>query len=77
MAYITIESGADGGVRTLHESVSCNDLDSQIFCDHLVERVRWAVEDTLPPRREPAKASGATLTDGMRDALNPFQIGGA
>ena len=77
MAYITIETGADGGCRTLHESLSCNDLDNQVFCDHLIERVRWAVEDTVRPSAEPASAPGATLTSGIRDTLNPRRTGGA
>jgi hypothetical protein len=60
MAYITIETDTDGGLRTLHESLSCNDLDNQVFSDHLVERLRWAVEDTVTP------ASG-TRDGGRRD----------
>jgi hypothetical protein len=60
MAYITIETDTDGGFRTLHESLSCNDLDNQVFSDHLVERLRWAVEDTVTPPREPETAAGPT-----------------
>jgi hypothetical protein len=71
MAYITIEADTDGGARTLHESLSCEDLDSQLFADHLVERVRWAVEDTVAPPEEPETAAPATLASGVLDALDP------
>jgi hypothetical protein len=75
MAYITIKTDTDGGLRTLHERVSCNDLDNQLFCEHLVERLRWAVEDTVPSPRDQAErgsgtAAGATLTSGILDALD-------
>ena len=71
MAYITIETKADGGFRTLHESLSCNDLDNQVFSDHLIERLRWAVEDTATPPQESGTAAGAALTTGILDAPNP------
>jgi hypothetical protein len=71
MAYITIETDTDGGLRTLHESVSCEDLDNQVFSDHLVERLRWAVQDTEPVPREPQKAAAATLIGGIFEALDP------
>jgi hypothetical protein len=71
MAYITIETDTDGGFRTLHESLSCNDLDNQVFSDHLIERLRWAVEDTATPPREQGTVAGATLTSSIVDAPNP------
>jgi hypothetical protein len=71
MAYITIETDTDGGFRTLHENVSCEDLDNQTFSDHLVERLRWAVEDTLTPLPDSRAAAGATLTGGVLAALDP------
>jgi hypothetical protein len=71
MAYITIETDTDGGLRTLHENVSCEDLDNQVFSDHLVERLRWAVEDTVPVPGEPQKAAATTLAGGIIDALDP------
>ena len=71
MAYIIIETDTDGGFRTLHESLSCNDLDNQIFSDHLIERLRWAVEDTVTPPREPGPPAGATLTSSILDPPNP------
>jgi hypothetical protein len=48
MAYITIKTNNHGGFRTLHERVSRDDLDDGIFCERLIERMRWAVEDTDP-----------------------------
>ncbi|MGZ6564796.1 MAG: hypothetical protein ACXVH3_36495 [Solirubrobacteraceae bacterium] len=45
MAYITIETNTHEGLITLHERVVPSDMDSEFFCAHLVERLRWAVED--------------------------------
>ena len=71
MAYITIETDVDGGCRTLHERLSSEDLDNQVFSDHLIERVRWAVQDTVAPSGESATAPAATLTAGTLAALDP------
>lgn len=49
MAYITIKSNADEGSMTLRESVLPSDLESEFFCKHLVERLRWAVQDAHAP----------------------------
>jgi len=49
MAYITIKSNADEGSMTLRESVAPSDLESEFFCKHLVERLRWAVQDAHAP----------------------------
>jgi hypothetical protein len=45
MAYITIETNTDEGVITLQERLAPGDMESEHFCAHLVERLRWAVED--------------------------------
>jgi len=56
MAYISITANkvtankAEGST-TLQERVLSSDLESELFCTHLVERLRWAVEDTQ--EREP------------------------
>ena len=44
MAYITITS-TDEGFMTLQEGIAPSDMESELFCTHLVERLRWAVED--------------------------------
>jgi hypothetical protein len=51
MAYISITANKDEGSTTLQERVLSSDLESELFCTHLVERLRWAVEDTQ--EREP------------------------
>jgi hypothetical protein len=74
MAYITIETDDHGGLRTLHERLSSDDLDNPLFCDRLVERLHWAVEDTDPERDMLASAPpGATLFGALATALNPHQ----
>src|SRR4051812_20820000 len=50
MAYISIKTDDGGGLRTLHERVTPADFDNEVFCAHLVARLRWAVEDTCTPR---------------------------
>ena len=52
MAYITIETNTDDGLVTLRERVVPSDMESEFYRAHLVERLRWAVEDahrTPPP----------------------------
>jgi hypothetical protein len=44
MAYITI-TNTDEGFMTLREGIAPSDMESEFFCAHLVERLRWAVED--------------------------------
>jgi len=44
MAYITI-TNTDEGVMTLQEGIAPSDMESEFFCAHLIERLRWAVED--------------------------------
>jgi hypothetical protein len=74
MAYITIETDNHGGVRTLHERLSCDDLDNALFCERLVERMQWAVEDTDPERTRMSSAPpGATLSGAILTALDPRQ----
>ena len=48
MAYISIKTNEDEGSMTFQERVLSSDLESEFFCTHLVERLRWAVEDTRP-----------------------------
>jgi hypothetical protein len=45
MAYITIETNTAEGLITLQERLAPSDMQSEFFCTHLVERLRWAVED--------------------------------
>ena len=45
MAYITIKTNRDEDSMTLFERVLPSDLESEFFCRHLVERLRWAVAD--------------------------------
>ena len=45
MAYITININADEDSMTLKEHIASSDMESEFFCTHLVERLRWAVED--------------------------------
>lgn len=72
MAYITIEADDHGGVMTLHERLSTDDLGSALFCDRLVERMQWAVEDTEPEREMPASApAAATLSGAIATAVDP------
>jgi hypothetical protein len=44
MAYITI-TNTEEGFMTLWEGIAPSDMESEFFCAHLVERLRWAVED--------------------------------
>ena len=54
MAYITITNEEEG--MTLREGISPTDMKSEFFCAHLVERLRWAVEDAhVSP--QPARGS--------------------
>jgi hypothetical protein len=46
MAYITIKNNSPEGFMTLQERVLPSDLESELYCTHLVERLRWAVNDT-------------------------------
>ena len=45
MAYITIRTNVDEDVFTWRERVMPSDLESEFSCTHLVERLRWAVQD--------------------------------
>lgn len=45
--YIVIEPDADAGTWTLKERVTPDDMDSKLFCNHLVERLRWAIADVV------------------------------
>ena len=45
MAYITIETNTDEGLVTLRERVVPSDMESEFYRAHLVERLRWAVDD--------------------------------
>jgi hypothetical protein len=74
MAYISIETDNQGGLRTLHERLSSDDLDNALFCDRLIERMQWAVEDTDPERTGLSSApTGATLSGAILTALDPRQ----
>ena len=45
MAYITIETNTHEGLVTLRERVVPSDMESEFYRAHLVERLRWAVDD--------------------------------
>ena len=64
MAYITIETNTDEGLITLQERVVPSDMESEFFCAHLVERLRWAVEDAHGSGAmvEPDRERGSRLT---------------
>ena len=75
MAYITIKTNMDEGPITLHERVVPSNMESEFFCGHLVERLRWAVEDahvTVPQPSSIAttaidrRGSGSTPRAGRR-----------
>jgi hypothetical protein len=55
MAYITIKTNTDEALITLQERVVPSDMMSEFFCAHLVERLRWAIEDAhvAPALAEP------------------------
>jgi hypothetical protein len=58
MAYITIKTNPDEDSLTLQERLLPSDLESEFFCAHLVERLRWAVEDA-----DRARSSVAAVGD--------------
>jgi hypothetical protein len=74
MAYITI-TNTDEGFMTLREGIAPSDMESEFFCAHLVERLRWAVEDahvaptpapsqddnSHRPTRQRVRAAGVTV----------------
>jgi hypothetical protein len=45
MAYITIKTNTDDGPVLLQKRLAPSDMESEFYCAHLVERLRWAVED--------------------------------
>jgi hypothetical protein len=45
MAYITIKTNTHEGLMIFQERLLPSDMESEFFCAHLVERLRWAVED--------------------------------
>jgi len=61
MAYITIKTDADEGSMTLQEEVLPSDLESEFFCTHLVERLRWAVEDAHRAGHGAARATASDI----------------
>ena len=61
MAYITIKTNTDDGLITLQERVMPGDMESEFFCAHLVERLRWAVADAHAATSDPT----ASLTRAM------------
>ena len=63
MAYITITNEEE--VMTLCEGILPSDMESEFFCAHLVERLRWAIEDahvTSRPVQATACVYGLTGT---------------
>jgi hypothetical protein len=45
VAYIIIETDTEEGAWTLKERVTPEDMRSEFFCNHLVQRLRWAIAD--------------------------------
>ena len=45
MAFVTIKTNTNEDSMTLQELIAPSDMESEFFCTHLVERLRWAVED--------------------------------
>jgi hypothetical protein len=64
MAYITIKTNTDEGLITLQERVVPSDMESEFFCAHLIERLRWAVEDAYVTVPQPSSiaTTGHRLT---------------
>ena len=56
MAYITIKTNTDESFITLQERVAPSDMESEFYRAHLVERLRWAVEDADNAASHPADA---------------------
>jgi hypothetical protein len=50
VAYIIIETDTEEGAWTLKERVTPEDMRSEFFCAHLVQRLRWAIADVDRPR---------------------------
>ena len=59
MAYITIETNTHEGVMTFQERVLPSDMESEFFCAHLVERLRWGVEDAHSTVPNPSSIAAA------------------
>jgi hypothetical protein len=59
MAYITITTDTDDGVITFQERVAPGQMESEFYRAHLVERLRWAVEDADVTAPQPG-STGAT-----------------
>ena len=73
MAYITIKTDADQDSMTLKERVLPSDLESEFFCTHLVERLRWAVEDAhAPSRRCSSDNNGHRLPPPRAESMLPL-----
>ena len=66
MAYITIETNTDEGLITLQERLAPSDIESEFYCAHLVERLRWAVEEAHRTLNGESTAMKAGL--GSQDA---------
>lgn len=64
MAYITIKTDTDESCITFHEHVAPSNMESDFYCTHLVERLRWAVEDAHRGCA-PAESIAATAVDGV------------
>ena len=61
MAYITIKTNTEEGLITFHERVLPSDMDSEFFCTHLVERLRWAVQDAHVSAPEPNSIAATAI----------------
>ena len=61
MAYITIKTNTDEGLITLRERVVPSDMKSELFCAHLVERLRWAVEDAHVTVPQPSSIAATSI----------------
>jgi hypothetical protein len=62
MAYITIKTDTDEGFIMFQERISPGHVASEVYRAHLVERLRWAVEDADVTAPQPG-STGATAID--------------
>ncbi len=69
MAYITITTSTDEGSTMLAERQLPSDAESKLCREHLVERLRWALEDApvVPSPAEPGGGSEYRLTRQRSD----------
>jgi hypothetical protein len=70
--YIIIEADTDDGTWTLKERVTPDDMGSELFCNHLVERLRWAIADVVSAGSQATEPAGRSPRSWIVDA--PSQL---